>query len=126
MLRPEKADPDAYVFEANLPRTALGWKMGRAWERAVRKAEVPHIRFHDLRHTAATRMVNNGTPLPAVQRILGHASLNTTQRYLHPSDRQQQSAVDGLAGSFGDYLGVVNPPAPALEVEEKLLPARIQ
>lgn len=46
-------------------------------------ANVEKLRFHDLRHTAATRMVACGVPLPAVKEILNHASINTTMRYAH-------------------------------------------
>jgi integrase len=104
MVRPAKTDPNAYVFEPDVPRKRLANKIERDWKRAVLKAEIPHIRFHDLRHTAGTRMANSGIELQTVQKILGHASLSTTQRYLHSSDKQKQRAVDTLAGSFGLYL----------------------
>lgn len=122
MLRPEKADPDGYVFEPGTERIALEWKIARAWDKAVQRAGIPHVRFHDLRHTAATRLVNNGVELQTVQKILGHASLSTTQRYLHSSDKQQQCAVDTLSGDYGRYLasGAEN------SVAENAVPARIQ
>ncbi|MFY9226873.1 MAG: site-specific integrase, partial [Blastocatellia bacterium] len=41
------------------------------------------VRFHDLRHTAATRMIQAGIPLPEVGRILGHTQANTTYRYVN-------------------------------------------
>lgn len=42
------------------------------------------LRPHLLRHAFATRMVRDGAPLPVVQAALGHASMSTTQRYVHP------------------------------------------
>lgn len=125
MLAPENPDPDAYVFEPDTPRAKLKWRMRRVWERAVRRSGIRRIRFHDLRHTAGTRMVNAGIELQTVQRIMGHASLSTTQRYLHSSDQQQRRAVNTLAGGFDDFLGAVNPPR-ELKVNGTLVPARIQ
>jgi integrase len=44
-----------------------------------------HLRPHDLRHSYATRLVEDGLPLTDVQALLGHKNLATTQRYVHPS-----------------------------------------
>lgn len=60
-------------------------------------ANVEKLRFHDLRHTAATRMVACGVPLPAVKEILNHASINTTMRYAHTMRAQKESAVEALS-----------------------------
>jgi integrase len=47
------------------------------------KAGLPDVRFHDLRHTAATRLVAAHLPLPEVGRVLGHTQANTTYRYVN-------------------------------------------
>jgi len=44
------------------------------------------VRFHDLRHTSATRMIESGANIVAVSKILGHSTLNMTMRYAHPDD----------------------------------------
>ncbi len=53
---------------------------------ACKRANIQGLRFHDLRHTAATRMIESGASIVAVSRILGHADLKTTMRYAHPDD----------------------------------------
>jgi integrase len=49
------------------------------------RAGIPNFRFHDLRHTFATRLVQRGIDLYKVQRLLGHKTSHMTQRYAHHS-----------------------------------------
>jgi len=49
----------------------------------MRRAGLGHIRVHDLRHIAASLLLALEVPVTEVQRILGHANLATTLRYLH-------------------------------------------
>ena len=102
-LRPENAKPDACVFEPSTSRKTLAFNIRREWDRAVRTCAIPRIRFHDLRHTALTRLVESRVDLTTVMQIAGHASLKTTQKYLHSSDERKQKAVDKLS-EFGRYL----------------------
>ena len=60
-------------------------------------ADVKNLRFHDLRHTGATRMVSAGVPITVVKQILNHASIQTTMRYAHTMREQEIPAVEALA-----------------------------
>lgn len=53
--------------------------------------------FLDLRHTAASKMIEAGVDLVAVSKILGYASIQMTMRYAHPTPENMQRAVDRLA-----------------------------
>jgi len=68
----------------------------RCFEGACKRANIVGLRFHDLRHTAATRMIEKGANIVAVSKILGHADIKTTMRYAHP-DSTLKDAVEMLA-----------------------------
>lgn len=55
----------------------------RFWYAVRKAANVEHIRFHDLRHTAASEMLRRGFLLREVQYVLGHSSARMTERYAH-------------------------------------------
>jgi len=65
---------------------------------ACKRAAIRGLRFHDLRHTAATRMAERGANIVAVKEILGHADIKTTMKYFHPGDSLTE-AVEKL-GNF--------------------------
>lgn len=58
--------------------------------------KIADIRLYDLRHTAATRMNATTGDIVVVKDILGHSSLNVTQRYAHPVPERKKVAVEGL------------------------------
>ena len=67
-----------------------------AFLKAVKRAGIPRCRFHDLRHTFATRLVIAGVDLATVKELMGHASISTTMRYAHPSPPHKREAVARL------------------------------
>ncbi|MGH7800985.1 MAG: tyrosine-type recombinase/integrase [Thermodesulfobacteriota bacterium] len=70
-----------------------------AFERTCKKAGITGLRFHDLRHTAATRMIEAGASIVAVSKILGHSDIKMTMRYSHP-DNSLKEAVELLTNDF--------------------------
>ena len=72
-----------------------------AFERLCKKVGISGLRFHDLRHTAATRMIEAGASIVSVSKILGHADLKTTMCYTHP-DTSLKEAVELLTTRFSD------------------------
>ena len=71
-----------------------------AFKAACRRAGINDLRFHDLRHTAATYMVTGGIDLVTVSEILGHSDIKMTMRYAHPTPKNRREAVNVLADVF--------------------------
>ncbi len=74
------------------------------FNRFLASKELPHIRYHDLRHSSASLLVNNGYKLEDVQRWLGHASLRSTERYAHlqaGDKKDMANAVNNLLSLAG-------------------------
>lgn len=63
---------------------------------ARRNAKIKGLRFHDLRHTSATRLVEAGVDLVTVSKILGHSTIAMTVKYAHPSAENMRLAVEKL------------------------------
>ncbi|MGH2827713.1 MAG: tyrosine-type recombinase/integrase [Actinomycetota bacterium] len=96
-------DVDALVFTSpnGAPLRHQNWSR-RHWARATELAGLPRgLRIHDLRHTCASLLVQQGAHVKVVQRHLGHSTASVTLNtyaHLFPDDTQQ--VVDGLENAF--------------------------
>ncbi|MCK4437390.1 tyrosine-type recombinase/integrase [bacterium] len=74
------------------------------FEAAVKRAGIPHIRFHDLRHTFATRYMGKGDVV-TLKDILGHKTIDMTLRYAHATLEKKRWCVDMLNVTLnGHYM----------------------
>jgi integrase len=74
--------------------------------KTLEQAGLPKIRFHDLRHTAATLMLLKGVPIITVSKILGHASVGfTLQTYGHVLPSMEKDAVKKMDELFAGMTG---------------------
>lgn len=86
------------VFDSDSTTAIKSWK--ESWESAKKRAKVT-VRFHDLRHTCVTRLLEGGVPLSVVASILGWSAATTArmaQRYGHIGQVAQRQAVAILDG----------------------------
>ena len=77
-----------------------------AFVKACKKAGLENVRFHDLRHTFASRLVQGGVPIYDVMHLTGHKSLEMVHRYAHLAPDYQERAIQAL-NTFGHNLGTI-------------------
>lgn len=93
LLKLKKYNESEYVFIN--PATGKRYvDVKKIFKSAVEKAEIKHLRFHDLRHTFATRLIEKGVDIVVVKELLGHASITTTMIYVHSDAERKQNAID--------------------------------
>jgi integrase len=96
--QPQKSE---YVFCGDDGKPFGDIKKG--WAGAVRRAGIADFRFHDLRHTVGSQLVMGGVDLRTVQQILGHKTIQMTQRYSHLSPAHVQDAMQKLGSVWSLY-----------------------
>jgi integrase len=80
------------------PKTGLPYTdVKKSFKKACGKVGIEDLRFHDLRHTFATRLLVSGVDIVTVRDLLGHFSVRITQRYIHSNQDQKREAVQKLS-----------------------------
>jgi integrase len=84
-----------YVFTSPVTNSRYT-EVKTTFGRAVKRAGIPHITFHKIRHTTASRLDEEGVDVVTIQKILDHAELRTTQGYIHTTDKSMANAFKML------------------------------
>ena len=90
-----------HVFTTETGQPVDGRAVLRTMHAAAKKAKLDGVCIHTLRHSWASAMVNGGEPLTAVQSLLGHSDIRTTQRYLHDDADVTKTTATKMAGLIG-------------------------
>jgi integrase len=110
LLTPPATQPGHYLMPKHLSRIAHGQHKGErgydptqhqqywdtAWHSLTEAADLRGLRFHDLRHTFITHMVELGVPLGVIQTFVGHMSTRMIRHYTHVSTGAARKAVELL------------------------------
>lgn len=95
-MKPLLKTPGAYVFGGE--QTLSLTNIARKFNEAIKKAGIKKIRLHDLRHSHATMLINNGANIVAVSKRLGHSSVDQTLKtYTHLFKETNQSMIETIS-----------------------------
>jgi integrase len=85
-----------YVFAGKKPGRPLV-EIKRSFSGACNDADLTDFRFHDLRHTFATRLGDNGCNVTTIAALMGHSNIQMSARYTHAGDDAKRVAVEGVS-----------------------------
>lgn len=91
------------IFTTKIGTPVEPRNMNRHFEKLCERAGVPRIRFHDLRHSCAALLYEQGVPIENIQDVLGHSSPTVTKTiYVEATRKVQRGAVDRLGFLFDE------------------------
>ena len=100
----ERRGDDQLVFPAMHREVPIN--LGQHWARIRRKAALPDVRLHDLRHSFASVAIARGIPLATIGKLLGHALPETTARYAHLADEVISESADRVCSNLASAMGI--------------------
>lgn len=102
-----KEGQSGFVFASNRNMGHQFRDLKRGFKKALQISNIQGLRWHDLRHTFASRLIRAGVDLITVQLLMGHSRVAMTSRYIHPLASDKMAAVSKL-----DFAGVYSSPDP--------------
>ena len=100
---PRYSEDCPYLFPARPPTRPMP-SISSYWVRIRDQAGLPGLRLHDLRHTWASVAAMNGVDMVTIAKLLGHALVETTERYVHLSDQSVTEAADRVSAHLSAAL----------------------
>jgi len=87
------------IFNSSIKPTKA-YEFRKEWIKALKRAEIDDFRFHDLRHTCASYLAQNGASLLEIADVLGHKQIQMTKRYAHLCVSHKQKLINKYFGEI--------------------------
>lgn len=105
LIQVERIPGCDYIFPN--PKTLMPYNnLFHTWKKIREAAGIPDVRIHDLRHSYASFLVNNGMPIYDVSDILGHSNVATTKRYAHLSNEKLLVSANTAGNYIKDAIAI--------------------
>ena len=93
-------DKDNGLLFASLIKPEKPFCFTKLWYRALRDSNIEDFRFHDLRHTTASYLAQNGASLLEIADVLGHKQIEVTKRYAHLCTKHKEQLINRVFNSI--------------------------
>ncbi len=101
MLFGSSYNENDYIFKWDDGRPYLPDYVTKKFQKLLKKYDLPHIRFHDLRHSCASLLISKGFTLKDIQEWLGHSDIRTTANiYAHLDITRKESIAKSMSETF--------------------------
>lgn len=87
---------DGLLFHDSSNRPLKGKNVVYQWKKILKENNIPHKKFHAIRHTYASMLLKNGVDIETVAELMGHSAISITQIYLHSSSTQKLDSVNKI------------------------------
>lgn len=92
----KKKCKNGLLFKDELGNPLKGKNVSAKWSKILKECNIPHKKFHAIRHTYASMLLKKGVDIETVAELMGHSAISITQIYLHSSNSQKQKSVNKL------------------------------
>lgn len=99
-LTVRRLDTQLIFFDPTSPQRSMYARLRPYFQKAIAEAGIEPLRWHDLRHSCASFLIDAGVPDLVIAAILGHKSLAMTKRYSHLRDGKKREIVDNVFGKM--------------------------
>ena len=84
------------LFIDNEGHPLKGKNVSTKWAKILKECNIPHKKFHSIRHTYASMLLQKGVDIETVAELMGHSAISITQIYLHSSSASKNKCVNKL------------------------------
>lgn len=95
-LLKQNQNKSGLVFHDNANQPLRAKNVSYQWAKILKECNIPHKKFHSIRHTYASMLLKNGADIESVAELMGHTAISITQIYLHSTDTQKNDVVNKI------------------------------
>lgn len=92
----EIKNKDGFLFLDKSGKLLKGKNVSTQWTKVLKKCNIPHKKFHSIRHTYGSLLLQKGVDIETVAELMGHTAISITQIYMHSETKVKSKSVNKL------------------------------
>lgn len=92
----KKENKEGYLFLDKQGNLLKGKNVSSEWTKILKKCNIPHKKFHSIRHTFGSILLQKGVDIETVAELMGHTAISITQMYMHSETKIKSNSVNKL------------------------------